>query len=141
MLFLLSIIFFRLPVLYGRYVSLAKINRQETKTTGNFIYAHITDYTEYPMQSAMHELSTLSALFCLVNSISETAWREGVVSKTATAGSILLLEYCTSAGLTPLASEWWHYNDLANTRLAREAGFLGKFSSEKTFSTPPYHQP
>ena len=31
---------------------------------------------------------------------------------TMNAPALKLRQYCTDAGLSPLASEWWHFNDL-----------------------------
>lgn len=31
---------------------------------------------------------------------------------TMTEDALRLKRYCTQAGLSPLASEWWHFNDL-----------------------------
>ena len=38
-------------------------------------------------------------------------WRSVPEAESMTQGSRLLQKFCTGAGLTPLASEWWHFND------------------------------
>lgn len=116
-------------------VSLGKINQQEIRTMGRYRYSQITKYTEYTMQSAMHELSPLSAIYNAgVNSRSETAWRDAVFLDIVTAETMLLHGYCTGAGFTPLASEWWHFNDLENTSLARDMKITGRYSIDTSYS-------
>jgi D-alanyl-D-alanine dipeptidase len=118
--------------------SLAKIDSYETKTTGDYLYTHITGHTEYPMQTAMHELSVAAAVFdASVHARSTTAWIGAAISDKATAGTVLLQRYCTGAGLTPLASEWWHFNDLISTAVAIEMENEGTYFIEKTHSRPP----
>jgi D-alanyl-D-alanine dipeptidase len=119
-------------------VSLGKIDKWETKTASNYAYMHVTEYSEYVMQTAMHELSIAAAVFKEpVYSRSETSWKEAQFSEKATTGTILLHGYLTNARLTPLASEWWHFNDLENTKTAIEMKVMGKYSLDKTYSTVP----
>ena len=119
-------------------VSLARIDSYEFRVTGDFAFIHISGYTEYQMQTPMHELSIDAVVFTgPVHSRSLTAWRDGVFSERATIGTRLMHRYLTDAGLIPLASEWWHFNDLVNTALAVEANITGEFSTERTFSRPP----
>lgn len=46
--------------------------------------------------------------------------------KLMTEGAKLLRTYCTNAGLSPLASEWWHFNDL-DVRSATKSTGTGGF--------------
>ena len=90
------------------------------------------------MQSPMHELSVVSAIFASsVHARSTTAWVGAAVSEKATPGTLLLLRYCTDADLTPLASEWWHFNDLYSTAVAIEMENEGRYHIERTYSRPP----
>jgi hypothetical protein len=90
------------------------------------------------MQTDMHELSVKAAVFSSnVHARSTTAWIGAPVSERATHGTILLQKYCTEAGLTPLASEWWHFNDLENTAWAIEIDNTGEYFIEKTYSRAP----
>ena len=119
-------------------VSLGQINEQKTKITGGYVYKQIISYTEYEMQTAMHELSATSAIFKKpVSSISDTEWRDVELAATVTEASVLLQTYCSNAGLTPLASEWWHFNDLENADIAKEIGNTGQYFIHQSFSTPP----
>jgi D-alanyl-D-alanine dipeptidase len=119
-------------------VSLGRIVSKETRATGVFLYTQITEYTEYPMQTDIHELSVEAAVFSSsVHARSATAWIGAPVSERATPGTILLQKYNTDAGLTPLASEWWHFNDLENTAWAIEIDNIGEYLIEKTYSSAP----
>lgn len=94
-------------------VSLAMVNKAEVKDCGSFKYLDIKDYTEYEMQTAMHELSVNAvALKRPVAGNSKDAWKNVENSPLMTEGSVILKRYCTETGMSPLASEWWHFNDL-----------------------------
>ncbi len=96
-------------------VSLGKIKQSQNINVGNYIVKNIIEYDEYEMPTKMHELSINSARFITpVNSHSKTAWKNAVLTDAMknNIGAMKLQDYCTNAGLTPLASEWWHYNDL-----------------------------
>ena len=118
--------------------TLARVDGRETRISGSYRYMHITAYTEFPMQTPLHELSVAAAIMSSrVNSRSATSWRSFPILDIATPGTVLLFRYCTEAGLTPLSSEWWHYNDLEYTELAVDLDFQGDFHIEVTYSRPP----
>jgi len=119
-------------------VSLGRIDSYEIRITGDYAFLHINGFTEFTMQTPMHELSIAAVVFRHpVHARSLTAWRGAAFSDRATPGTILMHRYLTDAGLVPLASEWWHFNDLVNTELAIEVNITGEFSTERTFSRPP----
>ena len=119
-------------------VSLGKIIQQETRTTGDYKYIYITQCMEYQMQTPIHELSVASAVFKRwVNARTFTGWLSGEFSDSATEATKILQKYCTDAGLTPLATEWWHFNDLNWSPPLVDVGMTGEFFIEKTFSRPP----
>ena len=94
-------------------VSLAKVNKAEIKPCGIAKYVEVTSYTEHIMQTQMHELSAKAvSLKYPVSSKSKTAWKSVAVHESMTESAIKLRDYCTSVGMSPLASEWWHFNDL-----------------------------
>ena len=94
-------------------VSLVKINDYEIKKTGSYKYMAITDYTEEEMPTQMHELSNKAiSLKYAVDSNSKTAWKDVPLANAMTNGAIRLRDYCVQSGLSPLCSEWWHFNDL-----------------------------
>lgn len=51
--------------------------------------------------------------------------------------AIFLQQYCTNAGLSPLASEWWHFNDLATLELIRNNGNMGNYYLSTIVSSVP----
>ena len=94
-------------------VSLAKVERMEYRLSGRYRYAVVTSSAPCEMPTPMHELST--AAVCLkqaVNSYSKTAWKSVAPADTMTEDALRLQKYCTDTGMSPLASEWWHFNDL-----------------------------
>ena len=94
-------------------VSLVKINEYEVGKTGKYKYMIITDYTEEQMPTQMHELSNKAiSMSYAVDSNSKTAWEKVPLAQGMTDGAIRLRDYCVEADLTPLCSEWWHFNDL-----------------------------
>ncbi|ONI39980.1 hypothetical protein AN639_01480 [Candidatus Epulonipiscium fishelsonii] len=96
--------------------SLAKVNSMETEQVGDYSYQDVTDYTEYIMPTLIHDLSTQATSMQVPTAwqISDL-WRSIPMSYNMTEGAKKLRDYCTNAGLEPIASEWWHFNDLENT--------------------------
>lgn len=93
--------------------SLARVTATETRTCGDYTYQVVTDYTLCDMPTPIHELSAAAvSLAKPVNSYSLTAWQSIAPAKSITEDALKLREFCTAAGLSPLASEWWHFNDL-----------------------------
>lgn len=93
--------------------SLARVTATETRTCGDYTYRVVTDYTLCDMPTPIHELSAAAvSLAKPVNSYSLTAWQSIAPAKSITEDALKLREFCTAAGLSPLASEWWHFNDL-----------------------------
>lgn len=123
---------------YAIDVTLAKVTEQKEIIIGDYAATTITGYTEYTMPTTIHELSMASATFTgPVKSSSPTAWIQATLADTMNEAAILLQRYCTDAGLTPLASEWWHFNDL-DARFATEANSSkGEYLLEATMSEAP----
>ena len=93
--------------------SLVRVTETETRQCGSYTYNVVTGYSEYEMPTAMHELSYAAATFLVpVSSKDDVAWRSATLAPTMTESAIRLQEYCTNSGMSPLASEWWHFNDL-----------------------------
>lgn len=123
---------------YAIDVTLAKITEQQEIVIGDYTATAITGYTEYTMPTTIHELSMASATFTgPVKSSSPTAWLQATLVNTMNETAILLQRYCTDAGLTPLASEWWHFNDL-DARFATEGNSSrGEYLLDATMSEAP----
>ena len=123
---------------YAIDATLAKITEQQEIVIGDYAATAITGYTEYTMPTTIHELSMASATFTgPVKSSSPTAWLQATLADTMNEAAILLQRYSTDAGLTPLASEWWHFNDL-DARFATEGNSSkGEYVLDATMSEAP----
>ena len=94
-------------------VTLAKVRRVRYRLSGGYRYAEVAEYEVCVMPTPIHELSAAAvSLEKPVSSSSPTAWREVEPAPTMTEDALRLKRYWTQAGLSPLASEWWHFNDL-----------------------------
>ncbi|MFI3254033.1 MAG: hypothetical protein R3Y63_06800 [Eubacteriales bacterium] len=121
---------------YAMDVSLGKVTEYRTDTSGDYQFLTVISAEEYEMQTPIHELSYHSASLAYpVNSGNDEDWRNTPTAEGLTEGSVLLRNYCTNAGLTPLASEWWHFNDLDS---AINGQSLGNFQIESTKSQIPF---
>ena len=118
--------------------SLARVFSHEVKVVGDFEYTGIVGFEEYPMPTAMHELSPRAAIVRSPMSLgSPDAWRNAALADTVTDGAILLQRYFIDAGFSPLASEWWHFSDTAGNRTASARGINGDFFTETVYSAIP----
>ena len=123
---------------YAIDVTLAKITEQQEIVIGDYAATAITGYTEYTMPTTIHELSMASATFTgPVKSSSPTAWLQATLADTMNEVAILLQRYCTDAGLTPLASEWWHFNDLDARFATEDNSSKGEYLLDATMSKAP----
>ena len=121
---------------------LGVILSKETSVSGGFGFNRITEYGLHVMPSHIHELSARSIVFRRpVDTRSETAWRNATFAATATDGAKLLQKYMTDAGFTPIASEWWHFNDLASLSSVSSHNLTGDFLVPSIFSVPPISVP
>ena len=119
-------------------VSLAKINSSQISHIGNYSYTKISDYTEYTMPTQMHELSIIATTFKYgVSSLSKTDWQNVPLSDYMNENSILLQKYCTDSGLSPLASEWWHFNDLDAREQTKNNYSNGQYYITNCYSAIP----
>lgn len=123
---------------YAIDVTLAKITEEQEIVIGDYVATAITGYTEYTMPTTIHELSMASATFTgPVKSSSPTAWLQATLADTMNEAAILLQRYCTDAGLTPLASEWWHFNDLDARFATEDNSSRGEYILDATISEAP----
>lgn len=123
---------------YAIDVTLAKITEQQEIVVGDYVVTATTAYTEYTMPTNIHELSMASATFTgPVKSSSPTAWLQATLADTMNEAAILLQRYCTDAGLTPLASEWWHFNDLDARFATEDNNSKGEYLLDATMSKAP----
>ena len=110
-------------------VSLVKVSRTETRTTGGRTYLVPVDYQEYEMPTPIHELSMAAA--------STTGPGETTLASTMNDPAIALRDYFRKAGMTPLESEWWHFNDYAARTLAGGCTSTGGFEVTRCRSAAP----
>ena len=123
---------------YALDMSLAKVLETKLKVSGDYQYADVTKYEEYAMPSAFHELSVASVTFTEpVDSYSDSAWRMSIFASSMNQAAKDLQTYSTKAGLTPLASEWWHFNDLAQELDVKASGNVGKYQIRTNQSVVP----
>ncbi|WP_010676974.1 M15 family metallopeptidase [Bacillus timonensis] len=123
---------------YAIDVTLAKVDSKEEVAIGEYLVTDVTDYTEYTMPTAIHELSLASITFTKpVPSSSPTAWKDAVLADTMNDSAIALQTYLTNAGLTPLASEWWHFNDLDAMNATKQNPSDGEYVLTECLSVSP----
>jgi len=119
-------------------VSLARIVASESAVSGEFAFTTVTDFEMHTMPSAMHELSPVSAVFEQpINVTTSTDIAAIPLSANMTSAAILLQNYFAQAGFTPLASEWWHFDDPASVQAAANMGFNGEFVIGSFYSVAP----
>lgn len=125
---------------YAMDVSLAKVYRSRIITIGGHEVVQVDEYEEYAMPTPIHELSMAAATYTSPVAIfSKTAWRtaEMAPAMAASQPARALQRYCTGADLTPLASEWWHFNDLAAYSQIRNHPSTGRYLISQCLSTVP----
>lgn len=110
-------------------VSLVRVSRTETRSTGGYTYLVPVEYEEYEMPTPMHELSMASA--------STTGPGQDTLADTMNAPAIALRGYFGKAGMTPLESEWWHFNDYAARTAAGGVTGTGGFEVTRCRSLAP----
>ena len=122
---------------YAVDVSLARVTATAAETCGPYAYTRVTGYEELAMPTAMHELSAAAASLAEpVASRDPDAWRQADPAPAMTEGALLLQSYCVAAGLTPLASEWWHFNDLDRLAVV-DSSWRGEFALAENVSRAP----
>lgn len=110
-------------------VSLVKVTATQTGSAGSYSYLKLTEWSEYEMPTPIHELSMAAA--------STTGPGETTLADSMNAPAIALRNYFDKAGMTPLESEWWHFNDYAARTLAEGRTCTGGFEITRCRSTAP----
>jgi D-alanyl-D-alanine dipeptidase len=119
-------------------VSLAKVTGSEPARCGDYAYTRTTGIRRYEMPTPIHELSSAAAAFTgPVSAKSRTAWRQARPAPSMNADALRLQDYCTRAGLTPLASEWWHFNDLDAAESTASNPSTGRYTLSTCLSQAP----
>lgn len=110
-------------------VSLGKIQSSKALVVAEHAIRIPDEVQELPMPTAMHELSNKAvALARPVDSLSKTAWKNVPYAPSMTDAAKQLRDYFTENNMYPLASEWWHFNDLdARNEIKSIASPVGEF--------------
>jgi D-alanyl-D-alanine dipeptidase len=120
-------------------ISLATILEMESFYAGAHHYRKPVDYFEFLMPTDMHELSIWSVMLDYpigsgnIASLSYIPYSEGMKNSE---GAQRMQKYCMDVGLSPLASEWWHFNDWEARERLPERG-VGNFYITKCLSIAP----
>ena len=93
--------------------SLAKVTEITYRLCGDYRYREVTGFALCAMPTPIHELSAAAvAMKKPVSSTVPDAWKSAEPAASMTEEALLLRQFCTGAGMSPIASEWWHFNDL-----------------------------
>ena len=117
--------------------SLAKVTEVTYRLCGEYRYREITGLVPCVMPTPIHELSAAAvAMNKPVSSTVPDAWKGAKPADSMTAEALCLRDFCIAAGMSPIASEWWHFNDLhtkaiIGDRYTTEAIYLDTCVSEK----------
>lgn len=108
--------------------TMVKVTGTEQKKAGVYAYEKVTSYEEYEMPTAIHDMSADSiALTNPVESMDREAWKTDPIAPTMTEAAIKLQNYMTANELYPLASEWWHFNDIDSRENSDDNSGAGDF--------------
>lgn len=115
-------------------ISLGKVLATEVKYSGNVSYEAVTAYDLYEMPTTIHELSMAAvSMVTPIASSDPELWKTTPVSSTMNENALLLRQYCTNHGFTPIASEWWHFNDWEH---GGSGMGTGHFTPDTLYSVP-----
>lgn len=119
-------------------VSLVTVHSTEERQVGDYLVKIVTDYSELEMQTPMHELSVASVIFDKkIPSKEKELLLAEPLNVLVTEPTIRLHQYAKEAGFTPIASEWWHFNDLDAVESLGEMSGQGKFRISETMNQKP----
>lgn len=119
-------------------LTLAQIERLEETVIGDFLVPNIVDYTEYEMHTPVFELSIASVMLeWPVAARDRTAWQDIPVREGISEHALRLREVMFEADMIPIASEWWHFNDVDMLEEFEEDMGNGDFYLEKLFNRKP----
>jgi len=119
--------------------SMARIRSFEYRQTGDFIYMHVLEFTELFMPTCMHELSPRASIVYSPRSISAADLTNPNLNlRDSVTPGVRDLQYAFgTAGFTPLASEWWHFDHPASVSTANSIGINGAFYVDTVVQSRP----
>lgn len=119
-------------------LTLANVNEVEEKVVGDFVVREVTDFDIYEMQTPFHELSADSVLLSApIAAMDRDGWRKLGFHEDVTEATKRLVDYMDEAGLTPVASEWWHFNDLDAIEALGADASIGNFDISTSINSQP----
>lgn len=119
-------------------VTLVRVDSLDEQIIGDFHVPNIVEYTEYEMHTPMHELSADSVVFTEpIARDRRHLWQEYSIREIVTEPSIRLQQYVTEAGMQPLPSEWWHFDDVQVLQALGEDAGDGDFMISHTLNRVP----
>ena len=119
-------------------VTLAQVNATETRAVGPYAMTVVTDYTALIMPTPIHELSVQAVVLSTPMSTTDlSVWADAILAPTMNEAAITLQRYMLGAGFTPLASEWWHFDDSPSSHRIRYNSGNGDFVLSEVFSRVP----
>ena len=92
-------------------------------------YRRVLEYVMHHMPTPMHDLHPSAATFEEPGS--------NVFADTMTEAAKVMQALFARHDFTPLASEWWHFNDMGGVEVARALDMTGNFYTEWILSMPP----
>lgn len=117
-------------------VTMAKVEHAELRRVGTYEYVESLALTSYHMPSVIHELSAAAATYTKPVSAYSSEWKTTPYATTMNEPAKALQSYCTAAKLTPLASEWWHFNDPSARAQVEGHRGSGRFEITQCLSQP-----
>lgn len=122
---------------YAVDLTLARVDASEAAACGPYEYTRVTAHNRYDMQTPIHELSPAAASMAGPIDPRSGEWRNVAPAAGMNDNAFLLQRYMTDAGMTPLASEWWHFNDYLALDEEVAAQGTGEFTTSVCHSFVP----
>ncbi|MBO4769915.1 MAG: D-alanyl-D-alanine carboxypeptidase family protein [Clostridia bacterium] len=123
---------------YAIDANLEHVESCTSVTVGKYTVTCPYETKSLEMPSPMHELSVMSITYAYpFSSIKATGWKSVPLADTMTVDALVFRDICIGAGFTPLASEWWHFNDLDARSATSSKAADGNFYPYVCLSTLP----
>lgn len=119
-------------------LTLARIESLEERIIDHYIVPQVTEYRVYEMYSPIFELSTASAMLMRpIAARDRVGWKEIPYQDHVNEEAQRLEAYMFEADMIPIASEWWHFNDIDVLEAFEEELGEGNFHLDRVFNLPP----
>ncbi|MCC5896075.1 MAG: SH3 domain-containing protein [Alkalibacterium sp.] len=119
-------------------LTLARIETLEDRIIDHYIVPQIIEYAVYEMYSPIFELSTAAAMLMRpIAARDRVGWQEIPYQDYVNEEALRLEAYMFEADLIPIASEWWHFNDIDVLEEFEEELGDGGFQLERLLNQLP----